>query len=151
MDPSDRNPLELTEMFQMSSVMFTFLLTAVFGVITEFEAAKLQELLDYYEFMIAFGNGTCLFNMPEEQQLGSQLCAGFGQRQQIYKATQMHLYQILFSAGGATVCGQHYLQHFTPGLSEQRRSPDCVISTSVVFYLLTGLLPSLLPATCAVR
>lgn len=70
---------------------------------------------------------------------------------QIYKVTQMHVYQILSSAGGATVCGQHYLQHFTPGLFEQQRSPDCVISTSVVFYLLTGLLQSLLPATCAVQ
>ncbi len=70
---------------------------------------------------------------------------------QIYKATWSHLYQILSSAGGATACSQHYLQHFTPGISEQWRSPDCVISTSVVFYLLTGLLPSLLLATCAVQ
>lgn len=29
-------------------------------------------------------------------------------------------------------------------------SPDCVSSTSVAFYLLTGLHPSLLPATCVV-
>lgn len=58
---------------------------------------------------------------------------------QIYNATWMHLYQILSITGGATVCGQHYLQHFTPGLSEQRRSPDC-------YFHLSGILPVHWPA-----
>lgn len=43
-----------------------------------------------------------------------------------------------------------YLFFFMPGLFELRTSPDCVSSTSAVFYLLTGLHPSLLPATCVV-
>lgn len=83
------------------------------------------------------------------------LCLQTGEHMSVMpRYTEPHrrtLYQNLSSAGGATVCGQHYLQHFTPGLFKQRRRPDCVISTSVVFYLLTGLLPSLLPATCAVQ
>lgn len=67
--------------FLILSVLICVL--SVFGVITEFEAAQLQEHLESYEFMIAFGNDTCLLKMPEKQQLGSQLCVGFGQPQQV--------------------------------------------------------------------
>lgn len=52
---------------------FFICLHPVFGVIIEFGAATHLDLLDNYEFMTAFGYGTCLFKMWEKQQWGSQL------------------------------------------------------------------------------
>lgn len=64
---------------------------------------------------------------------------------QIYKSTWRHLYQILSNTGGATVSGQHHLQHFMSGLSEQQRSPDCYFHPSGI---LPAHWPAPIPAAC---
>lgn len=49
---------------------------------------------------------------------------------------------------GTVQSGVAFLFFPCQGLFELSTSPDCVSSTSALSYLLTGLHPSLLPATC---
>lgn len=69
-----------------------------------------------------------------------------------YEATDAPVPDFGWRRGSCTVQSviDFFFFFFMPGLFEPSTSPDCVSSTSVVLYLLTGLHPSLLPATCVV-